>query len=170
MSLSDDNMIKEKSEELMNSNKMKDKLKDDKLDTKQASTNKLNLNSILNLKDKQLEKNGKSSLNKPLNVTRIDRQPNKEKFSRLKKMDDDQIEQLTKLNTKEDSTKEDSSSQLNKTATGKKSKIPTLKDKYLKRSKSLTLHKNGLFARNRLSNEDKVDKDLEKMFNLKFKK
>lgn len=125
--------------------------------TKSGFFSRLNLNNILNLKDKQIDKPS----TKLMNVASIDKQSSKE---RLKPVNASEYEQIGKLDKLTSIDKQEA-----RQPAVKKSQIPVSVEKF-KRSKSLSLPKKALFGRTRVSKEDKVDKDLEKMFDLKFKK
>lgn len=168
MDLNEANLIRDKPDDLMNLSEQSKKSKDGQ---PSSPMGKVNLNNILSLKDRQLDQIDKQ-LNRPLNVTSVDRQPSGEPSIRFRPIEVGQFEQIGKIEAEPDKQRPNKLVSVEKQthqATGKKSKIPLLNDK-LKKSKSLTLYKKSLFARNRPSKDERIDRDLEKMFNLKFKR
>lgn len=115
--------------------------------------------------DRPNERPSEKQLNRPLNAASIDRQANNELPRRPRFIDPDQFEQIGKIESPPG--KPNKLVSVEKAATGKRSRIPLLNDK-LKKSKSLTLYKKSLFGRS--TKDERVDKDLERMFNLKFKR
>lgn len=174
MDLNEENLIRDKPDDLMNLSKPPNQPKDRPSKDPESRVGKVNLNNILSLKDRQLEPSEKpfeKQPNRPLNVTSIDRQASNEPSSRPRFIDPDQFEQIGKIDSRPDKPNKLASMEKQgaQAATGKKSRIPLLNDK-LKKSKSLTLYKKSLFGRNRSTKDERIDRDLERMFNLKFKR
>lgn len=156
------NLLNLKESNKLNNSESDQSTNDESNDKSTGYFGKLSLNNILNLKDKHIEEGSSTKLN----IASIDRQESKDQLDKSVKLDKLDKSLIDKGKDQQEFQQSEKSSKPN--ATGKKSKIPTLKDKF-KRSKSLTLQKKGLFNKGDFR-EDKVDKDLERMFNLKFKK